>query len=507
MTFRQDRSKVLGQNNNNSQPSMPNAKPSSSNKNIQIKCYNCCQPGHLAKNCKSDPVCGFCKLKGHSYRDCRKRQKKLENQQSTPTTPSSTNRPPCKYCKKTNHMAADCFFKNEHENKSQSINNNNSKPNNRNNDKDTNHNNRSNDKNNNNNNINNNNANKPSTIQFSQCRYCKKTNHTEDNCFFKHKNTKPDNKQTKRKFCKYCKKNNHKEEDCWFRNKQDDHTNTTCRKCGQKGHVAKDCKEIKTNEAKPWPPKRVCTPEFSQLDNKWKWSPESIASWTEFIRMHEYEHLYKLQIESLKIDLENPIKITRTFNHHFNGTQESFEITNTEQELKKIKKDKFIEGHKIIQKELDKHKQDFLEQTKKLIENMYENKEETNLLSVLPTRMAEEIKALSMKENQNKELHLTLIKEIATYVNSKLLQVEKHFEDRYIEDLEKIQTNFALKKSRKEAQELAKQAQNKYDKDLKEVLSIITDSTNTAVPPQSPTGHIPRRVAARHNNTAPQATY
>jgi len=48
------------------------------------------------------------------------------------------------------------------------------------------------------------------------CTLCKKSNHTEKECFSKHKN-RP--KSVTNVFCKICKKNNHSDKDCYFRDK------------------------------------------------------------------------------------------------------------------------------------------------------------------------------------------------------------------------------------------------------------------------------------------------
>ena len=38
--------------------------------NYQKRCFNCNQPGHIAKNCLSDIRCSFCKTPGHSKLNC-----------------------------------------------------------------------------------------------------------------------------------------------------------------------------------------------------------------------------------------------------------------------------------------------------------------------------------------------------------------------------------------------------------------------------------------------------
>ncbi|CAC5378215.1 CNBP [Mytilus coruscus] len=38
----------------------------------QKQCYNCKQKGHIARDCKSQPTCSFCKHDGHNRSECEK---------------------------------------------------------------------------------------------------------------------------------------------------------------------------------------------------------------------------------------------------------------------------------------------------------------------------------------------------------------------------------------------------------------------------------------------------
>lgn len=75
--------------------------PSSQNRPPNFKCFRCNNPGHYARDCRAKPVCKFCKLKGHTLQECRKRLQQRANQ---------TN-PICSFCSKVGHEVANCFLK------------------------------------------------------------------------------------------------------------------------------------------------------------------------------------------------------------------------------------------------------------------------------------------------------------------------------------------------------------------------------------------------------------
>jgi rubrerythrin len=43
----------------------------------QVKCYNCQELGHYARDCQKPRVCSFCKEEGHSFAGCAARSKNM----------------------------------------------------------------------------------------------------------------------------------------------------------------------------------------------------------------------------------------------------------------------------------------------------------------------------------------------------------------------------------------------------------------------------------------------
>lgn len=491
MTNRQVRSKALGkaESTNNPRTSKPDQTET-------IRCYNCCKNGHYASKCRSESFCPFCKIKGHCLRDCRK--KKAANNKTTNKNNNTNNN----NIRNNNHNI-------------NNKNNNNSNNNGRNNKKDNN-----NDRNslNNSNNRNNQNINNNNNRSRSSNTNANNSNGSNNPPLRNRTSTRNVNP-----ICKFCKKRNHKESDCWFKkddnksnnNNARDYQHTSCKKCGNKGHLAKDCRTVNSNKTtKHWPLKRVCKENDSQLSNEFNWSSETIASWTEYIRLKEFQVFYDVQIESLSLDIDNWPTKPKTFSHLFDNSTVDLIIPDNSLEFKKAKLAEFKKGKiKIIQL-VEDNKNDFLKQVNLKCEQIMSGDQHSNdPLSLLATTLADSVRASSIKKTppeSNKELLSEKVKEICKYVQNKLMEVNLQFECGQKEATSEAQMKFAIKKSRQETKALGNINQNRVDADLNAIVNAVTE-VNSPTPspagPPSPAGHVARSVASRHASQANNAKH
>lgn len=79
------------------------------------KCYQCKEPGHIARYCKKKTKCFQCNQMGHFAADCQERKKCFKCNRFGHASESCQEKPSCSYCKKPGHMVANCYQRQNHQ--------------------------------------------------------------------------------------------------------------------------------------------------------------------------------------------------------------------------------------------------------------------------------------------------------------------------------------------------------------------------------------------------------
>lgn len=348
------------------------------------------------------------------------------------------SKPFCPLCKKDNHCLRDCRFKKKKEDL-----------------KRDNANNRNNNTNNNNSNSTNNNSNNNPNTNYSN------------------NNTSNSNRN----------RNN---------NDNDDKKNATCANCKKKGHLAKDCSGPKTQaDGKKWPRDRVSSPELTQLLN-FTWSTGAITEWTELIRLCEFEVFYARQVRELNLEVQHELPTKYVFEHHFDGTKKELLLPSRNSEFNKAKLAEFRAGLNAIRLLQITTVDLFRKEVAKMCVNIIDGPMSQSLyLDSLPPQLADAVRGLDQQRNTlPRQDKLLKIKQIGEYSESKIGELTIFFSQKTKEAESDAEIQFAIKKSRQDANNTANQAQRQLTNQERQVLNLLGAAAgpqpNAPQPPPPP---------------------
>lgn len=330
------------------------------------------------------------------------------------------------------------------------------------------------------------------------CPHCKKKGHSLRDCRSKHPQSQKSKTQTQRNQQPNPSNQNNNQ-----RNPQQDtkRNDATCGNCGRKGHLAKDCKNVKTStDGKKWPSVRVSDVDITQLTN-FSWSNEAISQWSEMIRLSEFEVFYECQIHNLELELKHEQKRKFIFHHHFDGTKKEMLLPSRNFDFNKAKLDEFKAGlltlRTLKQKCLDKFRKEITSMASAIFDDA-EAPNASAYLNSLPQHIADAVRSTSSQNRPTppQQDRIDKIKKLGEYSETKISTVISFFKRKTEERLNDTELKFSIQRSRQDARRAANQAQQQLDDHEEAIMELMADIVDVDQAPQTPVGGVARNAAA-----------